>query len=325
MTKSITLLLLAPLLLAGAALAQMGVNIKQLDDRLRVEIDGRLFTEYHFKDVPKPFFYPIIGPGNASMTRNYPMQDLGNETKDHPHHKGLYYGHGSVNGENFWAEQAPGAGRTVHVRFEEITSGPKVGTIRSQNRIVAADERIIGTDTRTIRIHRTSDGPMLDFDITHHASNGTIIFDDTKEGTFAIRVAETMVHSHPRTGRYKTDRPDEGHIVNSNGARGGDAWGQRAAWVDYYGPVDGKTVGIAIFDHPSNPRYPTWWHARTYGLFTANPFGVHDFEGLENPRAGEFTIPAGKSATFRYRIYIHAGDEKAARVAEHYKEYAAAK
>lgn len=317
---------IALLLLAlGATLARADVTIATLDDRLRVEIDGKLFTEYYFKGVPKPFLYPIIGPGDSPMTRNYPMQKSGNETQDHPHHRALFYGHGKVNGIDFWGEVTPQNGLTEHESFLEVKGGPTTGTIRSRNRLVTKQGKVIGTDERTVRIHRTPHGPMIDFEITHHASHGELVFEDTKEGTMAIRVAETMANRHPRTGRYKSDRPDNGHIVNSEGHRDGDTWGKRALWVDYYGPVNGKTVGIAMFDHPTNPRHPTWWHVRDYGLFAANPFGVHDFERLENPEAGNLKIAAGKSATFRYRFFFHAGDEKAGRVAERYKEYAAGK
>ena len=99
-------------------------------------------------------------------------------------------------------------------------------------------------------------------------------------------------------------------------------WGKRAAWCDYYGPVAGKTVGIAIFDHPKNPRHPTWWHVRDYGLFAANPFGRHDFENLPDRSAGDLVVPPGKSVTFRYRFYLHEGDDQQANVAGRYKEYA---
>ena len=101
---------------------------------------------------------------------------------------------------------------------------------------------------------------------------------------------------------------------------GDKTWGKRAEWCDYSGPVNGKTVGIAIFDHPSNPKHPTWWHVRDYGLFAANPFGVHDFEKKE-AGTGNVTIAAGKSVTFKYRFYLHEGDEKQARVADRYQEY----
>ena len=131
----------------------------------------------------------------------------------------------------------------------------------------------------------------------------------------AVRVAETM-RLNGKVGR--------GHIVNSTGAQDAAAWGKRADWCDYYGPVEGKTVGIAIFDHPQNPRHPTWWHVRDYGLFAANPFGVHDFE-KKPAGTGNLIIPAGKSVTFRYRIVLHEGDEKQAGIAGLYKDFTAGK
>jgi hypothetical protein len=101
----------------------------------------------------------------------------------------------------------------------------------------------------------------------------------------------------------------------------GKAWGQPAAWVDYQGPIDGKTVGIAIFNHPSSFRYPTYWHVRGYGLFAANPFGLHDFSGGEKGK-GRATISRGASMTLRYRVLFHAGDEREGKVAERFSAYA---
>jgi hypothetical protein len=157
---------------------------------------------------------------------------------------------------------------------------------------------------------------VFDFEITLHAMNGEVTFGDTKEGTMAIRLAETMRLKGP---------VGQGHIVSSQGVRDGETWGKRADWCDYFGPVDGKVVGVAIFDHPQNPRHPTWWHVRDYGLFAANPFGEHDFEKLSDKTAGNLILPAGHDLTFRYRFYLHAGDELQAHVAERYREYSKTK
>jgi hypothetical protein len=158
----------------------------------------------------------------------------------------------------------------------------------------------------------------MDFEITFHASEGKVALGDTKEGSMAIRLAPTM--------RLKTKegKVGKGHILNSEGQRDGQTWGKRAAWCDYYGPVEGKTVGVAIFDHPKNPKHPTWWHVRDYGLFTANPFGVHNFERKQKG-VGDITIPDGESLTFKYRFYFHKGDTNQADVAEHYRQYTATK
>lgn len=137
----------------------------------------------------------------------------------------------------------------------------------------------------------------------------------------AVRVAETM-RVAKQTPRGLKPIPGDGRIVTSQGALNQDAWGKRAAWCDYSGPVNGKTLGIAIFDHPSNAKHPTWWMVRDYGLFAANPFGEHEFEKTSDPRSGDIVIPSSKSVTFRYRFYVHEGDAKQARIAERFAEYA---
>jgi hypothetical protein len=302
--------------LVRAADSPSGVRITQLEDRLKVEINGQPFTEYHFKGDSRPYLYPVLGPGGLPMTRNWPMKEAPAEERDHPHHRSFWYAHGDLNGHDFWSEESR-AGKTVHEAFTEVRSGPDVGVIRSKNRLVAKDGTVVATDERTLRFYSRSDARVFDFEITIHASQGDLTFGDTKEGTMALRLAETM---RLKPNKDNAGKPT-GHIVNSEGLRDDATWGKRAKWVDYYGPVEGKTVGVAIFDHPQNPRHPTWWHVRDYGLFAANPFGVHDFE-KQPAHAGDLKVKAGESVTFRYRFYLHSGDEQAARVADRYQEYA---
>jgi len=288
-----------------------------LDDRIRIEIGGQLFTEYHFKNTPRPYCYPVIGPGNLPMTRDWPMKDTPGETHDHPHHRSLWFTHGSVNGQDFWSEQKE-FGTVVHEGFTKVASGRDVGTICAKNKWVSRDGKVQCTDERTLRFYnQPANARFLDFEITIHASTGEVTFGDTKEGSMAIRLAETMRLKPNEANKGKPT----GHIVNSEGIRDDKAWGKRAVWCDYYGSVEGQTVGVAIFDHPQNPRHPTWWHVRDYGLFAANPFGRKDFEGLKDKSAGNLVIPAGQSVTFRYRFYFHEGDEQQAKVAERYAEY----
>lgn len=345
MQKTTRLSLLAVSTLGAAAIfscaaadsrANSGVQIAELPDRLRVEINGQLFTEYFFKDVPRPYCYPILGPQGIPMTRNWPMKDTTGEDHDHQHHRSFWFAHGAINGTDFWAESPaegsilrgphgdevkagkPKTGKTVHEKFIEIKSGADSGRISSQNKWVAPDGTVVCTDDRTLRIYNRPDNERLfDFEITLHPAGGDLTFGDTKEGTFALRLAETM---RLKANKENTGKPG-GHIVNSEGQRDDATWGKRAKWCDYYGPVGGSTVGAAIFDHPKNPRFPTWWHVRDYGLFAANPFGQHDFENLPNKTAGNLVVPAGQSVTFRYRVYLHEGDEQQSKVAEHYADF----
>jgi hypothetical protein len=301
-----------------ASVPSAGVQIMQLTNRLRVELNGQLFTEYYFKDVPRPFCYPLLGPDNLPMMRNWPMKDVPGEDKDHKHHRSMWFTHGAVNGIDFWSEDKD-FGKIVHDGFVEVASGTDVGVIKARNKWVAKDGTVVCTDERTLRIYnRPATERLLDFEITIHASNGELTFGDTKEGTMAVRLNESM---RLKPNKENAGKPT-GHIINSEGVRDDATWGKRAKWCDYYGPVEGKTVGIAIFDNPANPRYPTWWHVRDYGLFAANPFGQHDFENLKDKKtAGNLVVPAGQSVTFRYRVYMHEGDDQQAGVAARYAEY----
>ena len=299
---------------SGASSRARGVKLTEHDDKVTVEINGELFTEYRFRDAQRPYFYPVVGPTGEPVVRHWPMKDGPHEAHDHPHHKSLWYTHGDVNGVDFWTD-GDRHGRIVHDRFIQVSSGPEVGVLTSQNRWLAPDGEVVCTDTRAQRFYNRPDGRIMDFEVTIHASHGEVTMGDTKEGSMAMRLAPTM--------RVEGE-VGQGQIHNSEGVTGKAAWGKRAKWCDYYGPVDGDTVGVAIFDHPDNPRHPTWWHVRTYGLFAANPFGVHNFEN-KPAGTGDLVIPAGESATFKYRLYFHKGDTDAGDVAEQYRRYASGK
>lgn len=290
------------------------VEIIELPGKLRVELDGVLFTEYLAADLPRPILYPVFGPGQVSMTRDWPMRESINEERDHVHHRGLWFTHGAVNGVDFWTEHA-NAGKIVHEKFTKISSGRK-GIIKSRNKWVSADNKVICHDERTLLIHGSENPRVLDYEVRVIASQGDLVLGDTKEGTMAIRVNESMrVKPNPHNKGKAI-----GRIVQDTGVIGAETWGKRATWTDYSGPIMGKTMGIAIFDHPKNPRHPTWWHVRDYGLFAANPFGIHDFENKSRGE-GDLKIPAGKSVTFRYRFVFHEGDETEAAIADLFKQY----
>ena len=166
------------------------------------------------------------------------------------------------------------------------------------------------TETRGIVFYSDPRLRTIDYEIEIRAIE-RLVFADTKEGTFGIRLATSMTEDKG------------GRMVNAEGKETEkNVWGQRSPWVDYYGPVDGRTVGVAIFDNPGNPRYPTYWHVRAYGLFAANIFGVRDFTG-DKTRDGSMTVERGQTIRFRYRVVIHEGDAKAAGIAELYRQYAA--
>jgi len=152
----------------------------------------------------------------------------------------------------------------------------------------------------------------IDFQVKVTASDGKVVFGDTKEGSFGMRVAGSM----------RVERNQGGHIINSEGLTDAAAWGKRAAWVDYSGPVDGEILGIAILNHPRSLRFPTYWHVRTYGLFAANPFGLHNF--LNDPSAdGSLTLEKGESFEMFYRVILHKGRADQAGIQEAFDKYEA--
>lgn len=306
-------------LLASPGLANDHVSLSQSDGKITVKIGGKLFTEYVFQGHSKPILYPVIGPHGIEMTRHYPIKkNVDNEALDHPHQKSLWFTHGNVNGVDFWAEyprnnEPNPFGRIVQTKLNLIDDG-----IQASDQWRTAGGEVVCTDTRTVRFGVTSVGSYIDYQIAIHASHGDITFGDTKEGTMGIRTNPILRLTNDEERGNHTAL---GKAANSEGIEGSDIWGKRARWVDYWAPIQGHTVGIAIFDHPSNPRHPTWWHARTYGLVAANPFGIHDFE-KKSDGTGDMRIESGRTVTFRYRFLFHEGDVKQANVAEQFETFA---
>jgi hypothetical protein len=315
-----------------SAAALQPVKLTDANGKVTVEIGGRPFTEYNYQDAPRPYCYPVFGVDETPMTRNFPMKDVAGEERDHKHHRGVWIGHQKVNGQNFWVEDGKN-GKIVHQKFTKISSG-KVGEISSENEWIGADGKPVCSDSRTLRFSGDGKVKFLDVEVTLRASHGDVVFGDDKDAFVAIRVAESMRALRPIV-RGEKPKAGDGHIVLSTGVRDDGAsaaaakeakretatWGKSAAWAYYYGPVGQKTVGVAIFDHPSNPRHPTWWHVRDYGLFTANPFGQHYFENKPDKNLGDLKIASGQSVTFRYRFVFTEGDEKAAKIEGHYRKY----
>ncbi len=310
------------LLLAAPLFAQVG--IERADGRISVTIDGKPFTTlYCGPETGKPYLHPLRAASGKIVTRGYPMENLPGETHDHPHHRGLWFSHGDVNGFDFWAnEPSQHEGKNARVALKTINraaGGPKSGTIDATFDWLTPQGDVLLTEARKMTFYSDPANRVIDFDITLTAVRKSV-FGDTKEGTFAIRLAAAL--EEPNKDALPEPKRT-GLMVDSEGRRGEkNVWGHRASWVDYFGAIDGESLGIAILDHPSNPRHPTYWHSRSYGLFAANIFGWHDF--LNDKTAdGRLTVEAGNSIRFRYRVIIHPGDYAAAKIASEYTKFAA--
>lgn len=311
----------------GALIAALAINnvaraevtVTEVDKKLRVEIDGQLFTEYVYQEWPRPYLYPVLGPHQAPMTRSWPIKEgVPGEQKDHPHHRSIWHGHQGVNGFDLWTE-GKGRGTIAHVELVEAAGG-EVGTIVARNHWLGPDEQVLCSDETTLRFGADDAGARwIDYEVLVKASHGELVLGDEKDAFVAMRVNPAL-----RITNWRRER-GTGFALNSAGERDAALWGQAAKWVDYWGPIDGHTVGIAIFDHPDNLRHPTTWHARDYGLVTANPFGLHFFsEGKLDRQAGRVVIEENETMHFRYRFYLHEGDAESAKIADRYREYATA-
>jgi hypothetical protein len=299
------------------------VTAEKSADKVTVKIDGKLFTEYLTRSGSKPILWPVIGPTGAPMTRSYPMEKVAGEATDHIHQCSFWFTHGNVNGIDFWSEGAK-AGKQNHKEFVRVEGG-KQAVIVTRNDWVGPDGKKVLEDERRLVLFPLRDHRVIDYDITLTASAGPVTFGDTKEGSFGIRIAESA-RVDRGTGRILNS---EGHIDNASTVKTPQTWGKRASWVDYSGPMkdaEGKEhlAGIAILNHPSSFRFPTYWHVRTYGLFAANPFGVHDFEGKGTEEgAGNYKLPQGQSMRLKYRVIFHTGQGEAAQIKKAFDEYTA--
>ena len=253
------------------------------EQTLQVLINGRLFTSYVYDSrLVKPYLGPIFNSAGGSYTRVDPT------AKEHPHHRSVFLGVGEVNGVDFWNEHG-NYGYQKHMKFSAIKSGPAFGTFTAENTWQDAAGKPLIDESRTFTFYnQTPDCRYIDMMIRFTAAYEDVVFGQTKEaGPLGVRMNDIL----------RADRG--GHFTNSYGALNeSECWGRSAVWCDYRGILDGRTCGVAVFDHQSNERHPTAWHIRNYGLFAPNNLYFK----------GGFTIVRGETVTYRYRLCFYEGD-----------------
>lgn len=293
------------------------------DKKLDVMVDGKLFTSFIWPDsIYKPVLYPVFTSAGAEITRGFPINPHEGERYDHLHQVGIWLNYGNVNGIDFWGNgyrgiKEPMGGVIKHIRIERLSSKNGEGSLVSDEKwIDPSGKRILDEKTEYHFIARGS-LRIIDRITTLKAGDTAVLFKDTKEGFFAIRVARQLelpsgeavillgADGKPSASKDTFNSGVTGNYISSEGVTGESVWGTRARWMNLTGMIGKEHISIAICDHPKNPGYPTYWHARGYGLFAANPLGCNDFtKGAER---FDFTIPPKKSAKFRYRVIINSG------------------
>ncbi len=307
----VLLTLLVTLILPLRALAE--VTVERSEKGAVVTIDGQLFAEYLTRSGHQPAVWPVIGPTGKPMTRSFPAGPLlEGETSDHPHHPSLWFSHGDVNGHDFWTnnEESHQKNEIKHRVFVAIESG-QTGRIVTRNDWIS-DGNLICEDERTLVFGEDEFGRYIDFRVTVMASKGNLAFGETKEGSFGVRTNVPL----------SVDSKQGAHLINDRGMLDDKAWGMFSNWIDDYGPVHNEVVGIALLSHPDNFRHPTRWHARTYGLLAANPFGESEFpQDHSQPKQAAKTISKGEMLPLRYRVLLHTGDSQEGKVNQAYQAF----
>ena len=311
--------------------------------RVDVSIDGQPFTAYIYPtSLKKPVLFPIRSAGGTIVTRGFPLEPRPRERVDHPHHVGLWFNHGDVNGLDFWnnsdaieAARVPSMGTIVHTKVIKAASGTDRGDL-----IVESDwKRPDGVVLLTERTHFVFRGDKttrrIDRFTTLTAHGEPVVFRDNKEGVLGLRVARELEQpaDKPDTFTDSSGKPSTVSVLDNTGVTGlytsseglkGDAvWGTRGRWAELTGTINGEPITIGILDHPGNTGFPTYWHARGYGLFAANPLGRKVFD----PKQPELTVTLepGKSIAFSHRVLVLDGRAGADIMERAYREFATVK
>ena len=327
MNRAFTILFSAALLaLPGAA----QVKITPGPEKVAIEINGKPFSDFYVAGatVSKPYLWPLRAATGTYVTRMWPMEKVAeefdgdaykgakNKRPDHQHQRGLWFAHDNVNHLDFWNNEfsytTKNRGKIALKKIDKVKNGKNEGSIAATfewQDIDGKNPPILRED-RVMTFYADKDDRRMDLDITLTALNGPVTFGDGKDGALGIRIRPVL-----------QEDMGTGHITNADGLVGEkELWGKPSNWCDYSGEINGEKVGIAILDNPANPRHPVRWHARGYGLFAANPFGLSVFTG-DKSQNGATTIEQGKSLRYRYRIIIHPGDVKSADIAADWAKY----
>ena len=290
--------------------------------RVDVFIDGKPFTTYIWPEkLAKPVLYPLRTAKGVVVTRGYPLEPRPGERVDHPHHVGVWFNYGNVNSFDFWnnseaikAENAPKMGNIRHTAITLAKSGLDQGELEIDADWITGRQQVILKEHTRFVFRGGPDFRSIDRITTLKAVGEKVVFNDDKEGVLGMRVARNLeapsdkpevftdAKGDPTTVARLDNTGVNGSYLTSEGKQGDAAWGTRGRWCNLSGQIDSEPVTITILDHPANPGFPTYWHARGYGLFAANPLGQKIFSNGKEEL--NFSIAPGEPATFRYRVLI---------------------
>jgi hypothetical protein len=298
---------------------------KETEKEVDVIIDGKFFTSFcWFDNVYRPMLYPVCSSAGTIITRGFPIKPREGEQVDHPHQVGLWLNYGNVNGCDFWdngesGSRDPKGGEVIHHEIIKLSGGNGEGILVSRESWIDPSGKELLEENTEYHFIAKGSARIIDRITKLTAKGDTIFMKDSKEGMYGIRVARQLelpyegsrtlitAEGKPSTVKSTSHEGVSGNFISSEGITGDAAWGTRARWMDLYGNIGEEKISVVMCDHPGNPGYPTYWMARGYGLLAANPLGVKDF--TKGKEEFNFSIPAGGSATFRYRVVINSGSQ----------------
>jgi hypothetical protein len=291
------------------------VTLQTHEDSVDVLVDGEHFATVRFGDVEGPCVFPLHAVGETLVTRGFPIAPGPDDDRDHPHHRSLWFAHGDVGGVDFWH----GKGRIETLGFEVALPATSFASIQLSLVWRAGDGAELLRERRRYTFHAERGLRWVDAEHALEPASSDVVFGDTKEGTFALRIAPTLNSE----GAVAT-----GRLIDAEGRVDGAVWGKRSAWIAVTGEVpmptgERRVLTVALLEHPQNLRAPTWWHARTYGLLAANPFGRAAFEGGAPGSDGAFVLTRGETIALSYRVLLGDGALTPERVAAEAARFAA--
>ena len=313
------------------------VQLIEGNNKVDVMIGGKLFTSYLYgSKMTKPVLVPIRTPSGVEVNRRHPLTEAEGASDDHSHHVGIFFAVDQVNGTNFWRNASPPP-QIKHIKITELTSGPGRGKLSTIMYWIDNDGRVVLEEKRSMIFLAAEyeNEYAIDFSMDLTAKDTKVVFDDIEEGMFAIRVSDYLRQGRAKLSlESKQPLPREsiagtGFYFSSNGDETAkNIWGKRARWVALQGARKGKIVGVAILNHPASINYPTYWHVRDYGLFSANPLGQGDFQ-RQRPRQYRknkviplhLTLEPGETAHFRFLVIIYEGIRTKEQIEKRFREF----
>lgn len=274
----------------------------------------------YFDSLFKTAYYPIATLNGTHITREYPYVKKAGERTDHPHHVGLFFAHQSVNGHDFWnMSTAIAPSKRINYGTEILQNSRAGKNSIVSNALWKANDGEDLLNEHTEMIFSVSKKDLIIDRTTELTALTDVTFKDEKDALLGLRVARELELPVAGKDRFvladgSESEPMEnditkvtGNYKNSESIIGADVWGKKANWVCLDGTINGKDISVAIIDHPHNIDYPSYWHARGYGLFAVNPLGKAVFS--EGKASIDLTLKKDQKATFRYRIVIREGSK----------------